>query len=103
MEDMNDNELENANDDELFELLDKIDYEDIDDDGEEREDSAKDEPYGKLFCYKCKSSDKIAEDTSNGIVVCMECGNTIAQIFDSNPEWKNYADGKSGSARCNVA
>jgi len=100
MEDMNDNELENANDDELFDLLDKIDYEDLDD---KEDDPSKDKPYEQLFCYKCKSSDKIAEDTSNGIVVCMECGNTIAQIFDSNPEWKNYADGKSGSARCNAA
>src|SRR5579885_1636048 len=86
--------INDLDEDELFELLDQIDYE-----KENKEIDEFEKEFIKsetIFCKKCDSIDKIAEDTSQGILVCMECGSVISDLFDNNPEWKQYAgdDGK---------
>lgn len=96
----NDQEVVDMNDDELFELLDQIDYEketkEID-----KIESERAEEY-KTFCKTCKSTDKIAEDNAQGILVCIGCGNVVSDVFDDNPEWKTYTaeDSKETVGRC---
>ena len=82
------------NERELFELLDLIDYGD-----EEKPEIQKST---KSFCKNCNSSDKIAEDTSQGILVCIGCGTILSELFDEGAEWNNYSggDGKEGFVRC---
>lgn len=80
-------------DDELFELLDQIDYEKENQEISEIESDFK-------TCSKCNSPDKIVEDSANGIFVCVGCGSVICDIYDSNPEWKQYDDGKDVVGRC---
>ena len=89
----------NDNDNELFKLLDEIDYEDNNDEKEFDEVIQ----YDKIYCDKCNTEDHIAEDTANGIISCMKCGTFISEVFDVSPEWKSYVDGKNSSARCNAA
>lgn len=104
----NDNENDNhdivdmepidMNDDELFELLDRIDY---DKENEELQIIEQKLDNNK-FCKKCQTSDKIAEDEAQGIMVCMGCGTILSEIFDDNPEWRYYSDDcKEGYVRCN--
>lgn len=95
-------EINGMNDDELFELLDQIDYEQENKEINEIEQIASESEKPGLYCKTCKSSDKIADDNSQGIVVCMGCGTILSEIFDDNAEWKQYAndDGKESNARC---
>ena len=98
--DQNDREFQCMNDDELFELLDLIDYEKETKEIKEIE-SDRIKEY-KSYCKTCKSPDKIAEDTTQGILVCIGCGNIVSNIFDNSPEWKQYAseDSKETVGRC---
>ena len=86
-------DLEDYNDDELFGLLDSINYD------KEAESIDKN---NKLFCKTCETEDKIIEDTSQGIVVCTGCGTIISELYDETPEWKQYIgdDDKETVARC---
>ncbi|QKF94057.1 transcription factor TFIIB [Fadolivirus algeromassiliense] len=95
-------DINGMNDDELFELLDQIDYEKENKEISEFEQTMTEKEYEGIYCKKCKTGDKIAEDTSQGIVVCMGCGTILSEIFDDNPEWKQYAndDNKDTNARC---
>lgn len=43
------------------------------------------------MCESCKNTN-LMNDISNGIVVCMNCGEVLEGIIDFNPEWKNYED-----------
>lgn len=88
-------EFGDMNDEELFDLLDKIDYE------KENKEISEIEKKG-MFCQNCDTGDNIVEDNSNGIFVCVDCGSVISDIFDETPEWKQYADGdgKETVGRC---
>lgn len=50
-------------------------------------------------CEQCGSG-AIVEDFSEGIVVCTTCGQVKAEVWDSNPEWKQFEDGKEVVGRC---
>ena len=92
--------INDMNDEQLFQLLDQIDYE-----KENKEINEIEKEYNKIdniICKICNSGEKIAEDRSQGILVCMDCGTVISDLFDRNPEWKSYSgeDGKESLARC---
>lgn len=54
----------------------------------------------KMFCEDC-SSDDIIEDTSQGILVCKNCGQVISMLVDVGAEWTQYADDhKKDQNRC---
>jgi len=90
------NEVENMDDEELFELLDQIEYDDQTD--LELISESNDNPD---YCKKCCSSDYVAKDNVQGTLVCTYCGTILSNIFDSNPEWRNYeGDDKSTVNRC---
>jgi len=103
--DKNDNldniEIMGMDDDELFELLDQIDFDKETEELQLFEQEFSESDNGK-FCKKCKTSDKIAEDAAQGIMVCIGCGTILSELFDENPEWRQYGgdDGKEGFARC---
>lgn len=55
----------------------------------------------KLFCTKCNSGDNIVEENSCGIVVCYNCGNVLSTIIDQSVEQKMYNDDTKGTVeRC---
>ena len=96
-----DGDVIDMNDDKLFDLLDQIDYTKENEELQILEQEFSEIENGK-FCKKCKTSDHIAEDTAQGIIVCIGCGIILSEIFDDNPEWRQYGgeDGKEGFARC---
>lgn len=88
--------INHMDDNQLFDLLDQIN------------DDNKTEPEKDImqkFCKKCNTNDHIAEDLSQGIVVCIGCGSVVSDIYDSNPEWKQYPcdGGRETVARCSNA
>lgn len=87
-------EIINMDENELFELLDLIDY--------SEPDYLTDNDKKKAYCKNCDSSDKIAEDTTQGILVCIGCGTILSELFDETAEWNNYgnSDGKESFVRC---
>jgi len=96
---MQDVEITNLNEKELFELLDLIDYDDVDKGVIIQTDSPS---YKNQICKNCNSSDKIAEDNVQGILVCIGCGTILSELFDEGAEWNNYSnyEGKEGFVRC---
>jgi len=52
-------------------------------------------------CTSCGSS-KIMNDTTNGIIVCTDCGQVLDDLLDYNPEWKHYEDDDKNNGRCGV-
>jgi transcription initiation factor TFIIB len=94
----NESVINNFNEDELFELLDQIDYE-----KESKELKKIEGEIDDKICKVCNTGDNIAEDTAQGINVCMGCGTILSEIFDDNPEWRQYGgdDAKEGFSRCN--
>lgn len=83
--------LNTLSDDELFSLLDNIDT-NIDTDSNS---------VSKLFCVNCKSGDKITDDMTQGIVVCIGCGTVLDEIFDNTLETRNFEG--DAVARCGAA
>jgi len=85
----------NITDDELFDLLDQIDFDNKSTDIQNIENE-------KTYCKRCKSSDKVARDNTQGIIVCIDCGTILAEIFDESPEWKQNIgnDYNETVARC---
>ena len=54
-------------------------------------------------CLNCASIN-IVQDQSKGCMKCTDCGACTQQLFDENPEWSMYEDGKGeGSMRCGAA
>lgn len=54
----------------------------------------------RIFCENCNNDD-IVEDTSQGNLVCKQCGQVISTLVDSNPEWTQYNDdNKKDMNRC---
>ena len=88
---MDDNELEicNMNDDELFQLLETIDYEKECGEIKLIEESI---CADRRFCKKCDTDDHIIEDHAGGIIICKGCGNVVDTIFDQTIEKKSYGD-----------
>lgn len=78
--------------DELFNLLDEIDYVDNKEFISNLENKFQ-------TCDKCGSED-LVEDSNEGIIVCTTCGQVKAEIFDANPEWRSFEDGKDVVGRC---
>lgn len=55
------------------------------------------------LCIGCDGKN-LVQDYSKGCVKCTDCGICTTQIFDENPEWSLYEDGKGeGSVRCGPA
>lgn len=55
------------------------------------------------ICIGCEGKN-LVQDYSKGCVKCIDCGVCCTQIFDENPEWSLYEDGKGeGSVRCGAA
>ncbi len=50
-------------------------------------------------CHSCNSDD-LYEDTTQGILLCQNCGQILDELIDHNPEWKNYEDTVGENARC---
>lgn len=86
--------IDDIGDEQLFELIDKLESETKLDLDEDKQDNTK--------CENCKTDDHIAIDNANGVIVCTNCGSVITEILDNNPEWKSY-DGNNANARCNGA
>ncbi len=55
----------------------------------------------KNSCSSC-NGDNIAEDYSQGILVCMDCGQVLDNILDYNPEWKQFEDEDKSGGRCSL-
>ena len=91
-------EVENMDDEELFELLDQIQY----DDGIDIDSLSESMDMGSgEYCKNCKTSDYVANDSAQGTMVCTYCGTVLSNLFDSNPEWRNYeGDDKNTVNRC---
>jgi len=54
-------------------------------------------------CLNCLGKN-LVKDNSKGYMKCTDCGACIQQLFDENPEWSMYEDGKGeGSMRCGAA
>ncbi len=93
-------DIEELNDNDLFELLDQIDYNEEKTKIEELEDDSR---IMKNQCSNCNSKDSIIEDYSAGILVCTKCGSINDNIMDKNPEWRNYEDDtRKTTSRCSV-
>ncbi|CAH6421808.1 Transcription initiation factor TFIIB [uncultured virus] len=84
------------NDDDLFEILDQMIF-------DERNKNQDNNKNGTLYCEHCMTCDTIVKDFAQGIMVCKECGNIVENVLDENPEWKQYngEDSKNDSGRCN--
>ena len=56
-----------------------------------------------LYCEECNNDD-IIEDTSQGIIVCTNCGFVIESLMDMGAEWTQYNDdNKKDMSRCSHA
>lgn len=55
----------------------------------------------KNSCSSC-SGENIIEDYSQGILVCMDCGQVLDNILDYNPEWKQFEDEDKSNGRCSL-
>lgn len=54
-------------------------------------------------CLNCNGKN-LVKDNSKGCMKCTDCGACIQQLFDENPEWSMYEDGKGeGAMRCGAA
>lgn len=88
-------DVEDMNDDELFELLDDISFKSLDVIDTDKKQSKNN------YCVSCKSENNIIEDLTLGILVCNNCGSVISNIMDNNPEWRQYdEDGSTVNGRC---
>jgi transcription initiation factor TFIIIB Brf1 subunit/transcription initiation factor TFIIB len=116
---LNDADICNMDDDELFTLLDSINYDEEIQYIEQYENfdtqsqaitiiNNSDRQLGnvinecqKLFCNHCNSGDHIIADAAGGIMVCHGCGSVLNTIFDSTIEQKTYVEDSKGTLeRC---
>lgn len=54
------------------------------------------------ICQSC-GSNNIIEDSSQGVIVCTDCGQVLDTIYDNNPEWKQFDDDDKNNGRCVAA
>lgn len=94
MSDMNLDKIKWMSDDEIFKLLDNIEY-------EEKNKSEKKTENKEQMCEQCNTREYIVEDIAEGIIICTNCGNVLSEIFDTSPEWKNYSESGKDLSRCN--
>lgn len=84
----------NLSDDEILNLLDEMTYADKKQDDKNKDDK----------CENCDAENSIIIDLAAGIFVCNNCGCIAKELYDENPEWRQYdgddASGASGVARC---
>jgi len=101
-------DIENLNDDQLFDLLGDIDNSLLNENNKlsEEDEMTLDEniqinknPHrsNDLTCTSCGNSDGIIDDMTNGIIVCTSCGNVIGDITDKTLESRNYDNNDGGS------
>jgi transcription initiation factor TFIIB len=83
------------NDDELWNIFDKISQQVNNEETSETSDTASSE----LLCNECETDDVVYE-SSSGTYTCRNCGNEIQTHIDKTPEWTNFDDGSNESARC---
>jgi transcription initiation factor TFIIIB Brf1 subunit/transcription initiation factor TFIIB len=86
---LNMEDIHNITDNDLREIFDDIEL--------TEENSIKDD---KDICTRCDKKDTIIEDHSQGTRVCNNCGQVNDYILDSQPEWRQYDDGKGDVSRC---
>mgnify|MGYP005990396025 CR=1 FL=1 len=84
----------NISKNELLELLNTIDFTKLTDDDKKQKKNR-----NRNYCSDCDKENTLINDYSNGVSVCNLCGQVNDNIFDSNPEWRNY-DGDTSKARC---
>jgi transcription initiation factor TFIIB len=83
------------NEDNILDLIDSMDS--------NKSSSNKSNSNTKYTCIGCDGKN-LVQDYSKGCVKCTDCGLCSTQIFDENPEWSLYEDGKGeGSVRCGPA
>lgn len=78
--------------DEIWDLLESLDK-----NNQTSEPSTEEDNYTK--CSGCESTN-LEMDTSNGIVVCLDCSLVNRELLDRNPDWTNFKDGKTTVSRC---
>jgi len=83
------------NEDNMLDLIDSMDSNKNNQDNKSKK---------KTTCVGCEGNN-LVQDYSKGCVKCIDCGICqTQQIFDENPEWSLYEDGKGeGSVRCGPA
>jgi len=50
-------------------------------------------------CKEC-GSDNLDQDSTNGYLVCLDCGLKSKELLDRNPDWNSFNDGKNTNSRC---
>ena len=105
----------NMDDDELFELMETIDYEKECDELEKLEmnnpknntqmiqfrNNKNINKTDAIFCRRCNSNANIVEENACGIMVCYTCGSVLSTIYDQTIEQKLYNDDSKGTLeRC---
>jgi len=83
------------NDDELFEIFDKINLTQTCSPTSDSNDTLSVEN----ICMEC-NSDNIVFDSVTGTYTCKDCGSEVYHYMDKSPEWNNFDDGNNDSARC---
>lgn len=53
-------------------------------------------------CPNCNTKDGIKEDYTQGFMVCTNCGQVLDNVFDNNPEWRQYGDETTDTSRCSA-
>lgn len=92
----------NMDDDELFKLMDEINYD------EETNEITKlenkkiiSDNNSKIFCKRCNAYSNIIEDNTQGITVCCDCGSVINTLIDQTIEQRAYNDDSNNTVeRC---
>ena len=80
--------------DEIWDLLDSLETNEPN-----KEDSKSCEILLDNKCKGCESTN-LEYDSSNGIVVCLDCSLINRELLDRNPDWNNFKDGKNTVSRC---
>jgi transcription initiation factor TFIIIB Brf1 subunit/transcription initiation factor TFIIB len=57
----------------------------------------------ELKCNGCQTNDNIIEDTSNGFMVCKNCGQVVEGLMDFGPERHNYENDTTQDTRTSMA
>lgn len=112
---INDINLTNIDDDDLYSILDQLCYNDtnnIKDGTIILDDFTKTDEYkygingDNANCTECGSADHMLVDTVEGIVVCTNtnCGVVQSGTLDTRPEWKSYDNGAfdKNAGRCSM-
>jgi transcription initiation factor TFIIIB Brf1 subunit/transcription initiation factor TFIIB len=94
---MTDEITDDINDDELWDIFDRVSKEVRKDD--ENIDSVTDTSSIENICMECES-DNIIFEQSSGSYICKDCGNMICHYIDKSPEWNTFDDNGTEATRC---